>query len=422
MAIDINEANLGTDEEVAVTDGMDIADGIDSDEEEEVTITVRMTTANPDRELRRDFLNLPDELAMDGLPVDDSDPELAYRVVSSLDEGNEPDPARPSRCVAIAVAGTGYYPIARVALFRHESEPDVGYVGLFESDGDQRGVDSLFLAIESIARAYGMTRLVGPVDDTIWYRYRFKTEGFDESPYSCEPTNPESYPLLWEANGFLVRDRWYSDIIPPIRAIGPDKMEKRLQRAEELGYEFRNMSFRTFRSDLEMIHRLVSDLYCDFPAYTPMPFDEFYGEMWGMRFVADWRTTLLAYDKDGNEAGFLVAFPDYGSITSRGLIGLAKRILMRIHPSRYVILYMGVARGHEGIGAAMMALLRRQIAVTGASGIAALIHDGKASGAYLRSLESRRAYRYALYEKDISRESDMEDEPDGPDGDDGGEE
>lgn len=350
--------------------------------------------------VRRDFMRLGKRLK----DMAESDPSTTADIISDL--AGTPDPtgaggATPgegtpgAETVAIAVTMAGDVPSARAALFRHAAEPDVGYVGLFESDGDADAVVALFDKVEDVARREGMVRLAGPVDGTIWERYRYKVAGFDEPTYVGDVDNPRDYPSLWEQAGFSVTDAWHSSVIPVPKVVPGDKMERRLERAVGLGYEFRSVVADMLEPDLAEIHRLVSDLYSDFPGYTPLDVGEF---LWRMRLVAlllDEAGTVMA-TKDGKAVGFLVALPDVagGKQTVRAGEDSSS-------PSRYVLLYMGVTRGHEGLGAAMMAVMRRRAAEMGAEGIAALIHEGKASGAYLRSLGARRAWSYALYGKEL---------------------
>lgn len=303
-----------------------------------------------------------------------------------------------AKAVAVAVAMRGDAPSARCALFSHDGEPDVGYVGMFEAEPGGAGAMRVLSAIEEAASGLGMVRLVGPVDRTIWERYRFKVAGFDDT-YTGDPSNPSVYPHLWEQAGFSVRDSWRSDVIEAVSDSKTDKMACRLRRAEEMGYVLRHVTRTSFKSDAAAIHRLVSDLYSGFPAFTPRQWDDFWASMSPMRLALDLSATVIAESTDGEAVGFLVAVPDYASAK-----GLLAKVGMRTRPARYVILYMGVAKGHEGLGAAMMAVLRRRVVEVGASSVAALIHDGKASGAYLTSLGASHRFRYSLYEKDIEKD------------------
>lgn len=348
---------------------------------------------------RRDFLSVPRSLALRGLSTCERHRADTMQVLSDSlpDKGVTPE----STLIGLAVAWAGHDPSARVALFRHAGDPSAGYLGLFESDGRQDAANAMFAEIEALAAESGMVRLVGPVDGTIWERYRYKVSGFEEKPYLGEPTNPERYPAIWEAAGFSACDLWHADMIPQVAAAGPDKMSSRLQRAVDLGYSFRSLSFRSFRTDIEAIHRLVSNLYTELPGYTPVSFDDFLVRSWPLRMAVDARGTILATDTSGEVVGFMIALPDYGSVRGRGIVRALGMARMRLRPSRYAILHMGVARGHEGLGGAMAALMRRRLAEARVTAVAAFVRDGRPTGAYLGVLSARRACGYALYEKEI---------------------
>lgn len=349
--------------------------------------------------VRREFLCVTRSLAARGLPAcERSRAETLQVIEDSLPDG---DAFPACSLVALVVVRIGSEHAARVALFRHEAEPGTGWLGLFECDGRQEAADAAFRKATGIAEAQGMTRLAGPMDGTPWDRWRYKVEGFAEDPYLGEPTNPEGYPAIWEAAGFSVCRTWHSDAIPQVAAAGPDKMASRLRRALDLGYSFRSVSAMSFRHDMSEVHRILDGLYEGTPSYVPIPFQDFLVRAWPLRVGADRRSTLLAIDSEGEVAGFMLAIPDYGSVRGSGIaraLGIAR---MRLRPSRYVILHMGVARGHEGLGGAMAAVMRRRMAEARVTGVAALVPEGRTPGAYLGVLSARRAYRYVLYERPV---------------------
>ena len=290
---------------------------------------------------------------------------------------------------------------ARLALFVREGRGDV-YAGLFQSDGEPSAVFSLFAVAKDIVCSRGHNSIVGPIDGSIWDRYRFKTSCFDEPPYTGEPTNPPSYPELWRRVGFSPIAHWHSDALDGvIPAIVQAKMLRRLRRAERLGYTFRPIdseSATSFDQDLLELHGVIMERYASFPCFEEISAQEFLERFGYLRALIDPAGTVLAFAPSTDElVGFAIALPDYAYAVHTGKTDMEE---MRQCPQRYVVLYIGVQRGHEGLGNALCARLLRRQEQTGAGCVSALVQDGRLSGSYI-GRSARRIGTYELYKLNI---------------------
>lgn len=289
-------------------------------------------------------------------------------------------------------------PKGRCVLTYYEDDP-AGYVGFFECVEDPAVCRALLEAAEAQANADGKERLVGPLNSSFWIGYRFKTDNFDEH-FTSEPNNLPYYPDYWEACGFTVSERYYSNYLRSPTADDPsEKWEKRLQRALDKGYEIRPLTRKGFDESLREIYRLLVDLYAKFPTFRLITEDQFVALFGALKYVIDYDCVLLGY-KDGALAGFFVCLPNYGTrvsgdISLRDLPAIRK---IRRDCKEYVILYIGVARKHLGLGGAFAQVLRDIGQRKGAGSIAALIHEGNSSGVFFRELTTHTTH-YVLMEK-----------------------
>ena len=92
-------------------------------------------------------------------------------------------------------------------ILTYYKEDSSAYVGFFESIYNQECASAMLLEVSQKAKADGKQALVGPYDVSFWIKYRFKYDHFD-SVYSCEPSNKNYYPKLWERMGFEVTDTY----------------------------------------------------------------------------------------------------------------------------------------------------------------------------------------------------------------------
>lgn len=304
--------------------------------------------------------------------------EFTVRAYLAVDDGASPQ----GRCVLT------YYP-----------DDPAAYVGFFECVEDLDVCRALLSAAEAQARADGKEKLVGPLNASFWIGYRFKVENFDEH-FTGEPDNLPYYADFWEACGFTVSERYYSNYLrSPTPEDPSEKWEKRLQRALDKGYEIRSLERVKFDEALRDIYRMLVRLYAKFPAFKLISEEQFTALFGSLKYVVDYECVLLGY-KDGELAGFFVCVPNYGTLVDGDLSLRDLPAILRIRRNckEYVILYIGVDRKHLGLGGAFAQTIRQIGQNKGAGSIAALIHEGNSSGVFFRELTTHTA-RYVLLEK-----------------------
>ncbi|MBO7689446.1 MAG: hypothetical protein J6T14_01210 [Clostridia bacterium] len=291
-------------------------------------------------------------------------------------------------------------PLGRCALTYYDDDP-AAYVGFFECVEDLAVCRALLEAAEAQARADGKEKLVGPLNGSFWIGYRFKVENFDEH-FTGEPDNLPYYPAFWEACGFTVAERYYSNYLRSPTADDPsEKWEKRLQRALDKGYVIKSLERGQFDAALRDIYRMIVRLYAKFPAFKLISEEQFIALFGSLKYVVDYDCVLLGY-KDGELAGFFVCVPNYGTLVDGDLSlrDLPAILKIRRDCKEYVILYIGVDRKHLGLGGAFAQTIRDIGQKKGAGSIAALIHEGNSSGVFFRELTTHTA-RYVLLEKQL---------------------
>lgn len=265
--------------------------------------------------------------------------EFTVRAYLAVDDGASPQ----GRCVLT------YYP-----------DDPAAYVGFFECVEDLDVCRALLSAAEAQARADGKEKLVGPLNASFWIGYRFKVENFDEH-FTGEPDNLPYYADFWEACGFTVSERYYSNYLrSPTPEDPSEKWEKRLQRALDKGYEIRSLERGKFDEALRDIYRMLVRLYAKFPAFKLITEEQFTALFGSLKYVVDYECVLLGY-KDGELAGFFVCVPNYGTLVDGDLSLRDLPAILRIRRNckEYVILYIGVDRKHLGLGGAFAQTIRQ---------------------------------------------------------------
>jgi hypothetical protein len=293
-------------------------------------------------------------------------------------------------------------PVCRCLVTCYDGTEDA-YVGFFESYEDVDAVKKMLTCVIQRAHREGKTRLVGPIDASIYINYRFKTNKFDET-YTGEPYNKSYYQSLWESCGFSVSDNYVSNSMRRVEKQDFDEKLNRIYcRYLERGYKFKSLD-DDFEDRLEDVYELLMDRFSEFKGYQRLSKEQFISMFSHLEKIADGDMMKFAY-KDDKLKGFCLALPNYGydtlgEITPMKLFNILKK---KNNPSEYVILYAGADKKAPGLGAALMHLIRNELYENQCTSIAALIHEGNMPGQVYTMLHTGQ-YKYVLMDMNIPTE------------------
>lgn len=206
-----------------------------------------------------------------------------------------------------------------------------GLLGFFEALDRPAAVGRLFAEAVGWLREAGAGPIVGPMDGDTWHRYRVNAGPFDESPFLLEPYNPPYYARLWEDHGFEVLERYYSKRV--YAGTVADHCAPRARAALEAGYRLRTLDPARFEEELKVLYRLSRVIFARNFLYTEIPEAEFVALYAGSRAILDPGLVLFAHAPDGEEAGFLFAYPDrFRAVAAmRGGTGVLAKLRFLMH-------------------------------------------------------------------------------------------
>lgn len=286
---------------------------------------------------------------------------------------------------------------ARCAVTLYEGDT-TAYLGFFECVDDTGCSRLLFDTAARFARNSGCGQITGPVDASFWIKYRLKINRFGDGPYVSEPYNLNYYLKLFLDYGFTVGETYKSNEYKRQSVLGfhNKKSSKRLKDYARKNYVIVSPKRKDFDRVIREVYALITELYKDFPVFKMIGEEDFARHYAALKYVLDLSMVKMAYYQ-GEAVGFFIGLPDYGNLLA-GSIGRAEMIkilLKRIRSPRYVMLYMGVAKKHRGLGLAMTQTVMHSVNRKAASAIGALIREGKVTGAYGTELVTS-TYEYVL--------------------------
>lgn len=284
-------------------------------------------------------------------------------------------------------------PVGRVTAIRNyrleAREGPVGLLGFFECEPDAAVSERVLAAAVEHLFAAGLRAVRAPVEFDLWRRSRFMTEGFDEPPILLEPYNKPYYPRLFLRFGFREADRTVSTEIADLPAVLRHLLPWHAS-ALVRGFAFRSLQGQALTPAVHLLYRLAMGACAGEPGYTGISEQEFLSVYGGLGVRLDPDLVLVAENRDGEPAGFLVGFPNILPRRSGGNGDLpALNILtVAILPS-----YRG-----NGLGKALVAEVYRRALRKGYRSVHhCLLREGSPA-TRLDAGMGRVHKRYALYE------------------------
>lgn len=292
-------------------------------------------------------------------------------------------------------------PVCRCILTCYENDP-IGYVGFFESYDCQTAVDEMMCYVARKAMDEGKSKLMGPINSSIYIGYRFKMDRFD-STYTGEPYNKETYYSLWKKNGFEVSDRYLSNhLIRVPKNYVDEKMQRICDRYNEREYEIFSPTKEMLYDCLVDVYGLLMKSFSNFVGYKHITEEQFMDMFIGLGDIADLDMIKLAYNSDCELKAFSIALPNYGDLLL-GKLTLAKKLKIakiKKNPSEYVILYAGADKATAGLGCAVSYDTMKTMRKKQCSSIGALIHEGNMTSNLYSDLHDGQ-YHYTLLTKQL---------------------
>ena len=191
----------------------------------------------------------------------------------------------------------------------------IGLVGFYECVDDPAHAASLIEAALGWLRERGVQRVLGPLNFSTWYRYRFVTEGFEHGPFLLEPYNPPHYGHQFAAAGFTPHQRYASLTL----AHEPVPLLVRAhQKALASGITFTALEGEQAAQYLPLFFEMSKQIFAGKTAYSAITLEEFQVLYAGMQTIMAPGLSWLAHDAQGNPVGFLFAYPDLLEPLRRG--------------------------------------------------------------------------------------------------------
>ena len=269
-----------------------------------------------------------------------------------------------------------------------------GSIGFFESMDDPEAVEMLVQAASAFCSAEGMTRVLAPMDGSIWSSYRLMTRGFNDEPFLGEPYNKPYYADLLVHCGFTQAKTWETQFVKKVRVRGATARKFLSADADRKSRGITIRAMKNFDTDIRIIHKLAMNSFREFFCFHEVDEQEFVDLYSDLKLIADKRAVRIAYDHD-RPIGFGIALPDY-----RSTLGFLLR-----HAKRYVFLYLGTWQEngqsvYPQVGKAIVTIIMKYLYIRRKGYVRALMGEDAKTRGFSPDIDS--IHEYAVYSKEVS--------------------
>jgi hypothetical protein len=202
-------------------------------------------------------------------------------------------------------------------------EQPVAYFGLWESHNDFKQNLTAFQQLEKWARQNSAKKLYGPIDMNTFNKYRIRINPYSHAPaFIGEPFNPDYYEDLLVELGFICEDRYVTLDFPSFDLLERESMIKQKKQTSFSKTEItiRSLSPEFWTSHLRELYSLVEFTFGSNFGYSKISYGEFKnlcGDSFSRKFCP--HMSMVVLDNQGVIQGFLLSYPDYGSLINMGI-------------------------------------------------------------------------------------------------------
>jgi len=232
-----------------------------------------------------------------------------------------------------------------------ENEDKLGLIGLFQVSNDYNVAKVLIDNAVLWLKHQNCTRIWGPMDFSIWDRYRFAVDSFESKPVIGEPRNPAYYPVFFERYGFLRKFHWQSRLMNK-RFISDYVIKHRDQKEifDKAGYREVFLNSKNQSEIIDAIYSMMCSSFNHFPAYSKITRIQFRKSFTHIPQLIDRGCSRFIQNPQGNYIGFIVTMQDLADVIGamRGKKNIRTKIefkLTRNHSEIANIYVFGIIPG-----------------------------------------------------------------------------
>jgi len=147
-------------------------------------------------------------------------------------------------------------------------------IGNYECVRSNEVASAIFAEADNYAIESGFEYIVGPMNGSTWFNYRFKINT-STANFFLEPYHREYYISQFEDNGFDIVSKYISSIDRTM-SFSAQTLGEIENKLKQNGVVFRNIRINAIEEDLKKVHALSTDAFVKNPFYTSLSWEKFW--------------------------------------------------------------------------------------------------------------------------------------------------
>ncbi|WP_417611716.1 GNAT family N-acetyltransferase [Owenweeksia hongkongensis] len=182
----------------------------------------------------------------------------------------------------------------RVAVFKLSES--LGAIGWYEcSDDDVLSTELLSWACDEL-RAMGVKSIIGPINGSTWYNYRFNLSS-SKPMFGGEPHQPHYYVNQWERFGFEISENYKTNVSELEKDLYPNLQELEDELATK-GLILKKFTAEVNNRYVEAFYNLVTTSFRGNKAYSAISKDDYERFSANYPKVLDQDHSFVVFDND----------------------------------------------------------------------------------------------------------------------------
>lgn len=211
-------------------------------------------------------------------------------------------------------------------------------IGSFECINDQTVANELLNNAREIATKLGFKYLIGPMEGSTWFNYRF-SDNNNNPNFFMEPYHHDYYPKLFKNYGFKSIGEFVSNLDTNVD-FDQEKIDRFEEKYSALGATFRHLNIDDLENELRKIGDFCNDAFQRNFLFTPIDVDLFVQKYLSIQDYFNPELIWIVEGKDGDIHSIFFPIKDINDPTGKTLI-IKTMARKRYSPFDGIVRYMG---------------------------------------------------------------------------------
>lgn len=151
-----------------------------------------------------------------------------------------------------------------------KSKEKIAFFGFINFPNETDPAMWLFKKILNESKKLGATQIMGPLNYSTWFSYRWIMDGWNDIKVWPEPSNERYMPEFAKSIGFSEHLEYFSSIIQVSDGEKHQSCKKKYENSLSEGFEFKRYEGKKVKKVLKDLYKISKEVFADKPLYSPI--------------------------------------------------------------------------------------------------------------------------------------------------------